>query len=245
MLLVFFLFPAHALAAPGDMDDDGLSDDMELVWHTDSMNPDTDNDGFLDGLEIKHGYSPHQGDGVRVYSHDFDKDGLSDWHEYWFKSNIGVQDTDNDGKSDLDEVMRGNSPVEEGKTFARKIVVNRSTQHMQYIVDGIIVKTFPVSTGNPNTETPEGVFEILDKIEKKDYIGPGYHMKDVMWSMLFRKGGYYLHSAYWHNDFGKRTHSHGCVNMTVADAKFIYPYIDTGVPLEVIGKTPTRFKVGT
>lgn len=246
-LSLFILFaPTILFAAANDIDDDGLADDMESVWHTDAQNPDTDGDGYLDGVEIKNGYSALAGKGTRVYAHDLDKDGLSDWHEYWFKSSVGTVDSDGDGKSDLDEVMRGNSPVEEGKTFARKIVVNRSTQHMQFLVDGIDIKTFPVSTGNPKTETPEGVFEILDKKEKKDYIGPGYHMKDVMWNMLFiKKGGYYLHSAYWHNDFGKRTHSHGCVNMTIADAKFLYPYIDVGVPVEIVGKTPKRFKVGT
>lgn len=246
ILLVSFLLPSHVFASDIDFDEDSLTNDMEVVWHTDPQNPDTDGDGYLDGIEIKNGYSALQGGGVRVYSHDLDKDGLSDWHEYWFKSNAGVADSDGDGKNDLDEVLHGNSPIEEGKIFDRKIVVNRSTQQMQYMVDGIDVKTFPVSTGNPKTETPEGVFEILDKKEKKDYIGPGYHMKDVMWNMQFiKKGGYYLHSAYWHNDFGKRTHSHGCINMTIADAKFIYPYVDVGVPVEVVGKTPSRFKVGT
>ncbi len=239
------LLPSYAFASDTDFDEDMLTNDMEAIWHTDPNNPDTDGDGFLDGIEIKYGYTALEGNGVRVYNHDLDKDGLSDWHEYWFKSSIGLTDTDNDGKNDLEEVLRGQSPVEEGKVFERKIVVNRSTQQMQYLVDGIDIKTFPISTGNPNTETPEGVFEILDKKEKKDYIGPGYHMKDVMWNMLFKKGGYYLHSAYWHNDFGKRTHSHGCVNMTIADAKFLYPYIDVGVSVAVIGKTPAKFKVGT
>lgn len=246
IIFSFTLFsPLLVLGAEDDVDDDGLTNDMEQVWHTDPNNADTDGDGFSDGVEIKNGFSPHIGQKTRVYSFDFDKDGLSDWHEYWFKSNIGETDSDGDGKTDLDEVLRGNSPIEEGKSFGRKIVVNRATQQMQYLVDGIDIKTFPVSTGNPKTETPEGVFEILDKKEKKDYIGPGYHMKDVMWNMLFKKGGFYLHSAYWHNDFGKRTHSHGCVNMTIPDAKFIYPYIDVGVPVEVVGKTPSRFKVGT
>lgn len=244
---VFALFCVPMPAqAETDTDGDGLMDDMEVVYYTDVQNPDTDGDGYSDGIEIKSGYSPLIGNGIRIYHHDKDKDGLSDWHEYWFKSDMGKSDSDADGKSDLDAVLRGVSPVDASKTFDRKILVDRSKQHMQYKVDGIDIKTFPVSTGNPKTETPEGVFEILDKKEKKDYIGPGYHMKDVMWNMLFiKKGGYYLHSAYWHNDFGKRTHSHGCINMTIADAKFIYPYVDVGVAVEVVGKTPKKFKVGT
>lgn len=41
-----------------DFDKDGLSDRMELNFHTDLKNPDTDNDGFWDGQEIESGYNP-------------------------------------------------------------------------------------------------------------------------------------------------------------------------------------------
>ncbi len=41
-----------------DYDQDGLSDRMELNFHTDLSNPDSDGDGFLDGMEIKNGYDP-------------------------------------------------------------------------------------------------------------------------------------------------------------------------------------------
>lgn len=41
-----------------DYDEDGLSDRMELNFHTDLTNPDTDGDGFLDGEEIENGYNP-------------------------------------------------------------------------------------------------------------------------------------------------------------------------------------------
>lgn len=41
-----------------DYDDDGLSDRMELNFHTDLTNPDSDNDGHMDGAEIDNGYDP-------------------------------------------------------------------------------------------------------------------------------------------------------------------------------------------
>lgn len=41
-----------------DYDNDGLSDRMELNFHTDLSNPDTDGDGHKDGGEIKYGYDP-------------------------------------------------------------------------------------------------------------------------------------------------------------------------------------------
>ncbi len=44
-----------------DHDGDGLSDRMELNFHTDLSNPDTDGDGHLDGDEIARGYDPNKG----------------------------------------------------------------------------------------------------------------------------------------------------------------------------------------
>ena len=45
-----------------DFDQDGLSDALEIFYGTDPANPDTDNDKFLDGEEVRRGYSP-KGDG--------------------------------------------------------------------------------------------------------------------------------------------------------------------------------------
>ena len=42
-----------------DIDNDELSDgDEVLIWKSDPLNPDTDGDGFLDGGEVRNGYSP-------------------------------------------------------------------------------------------------------------------------------------------------------------------------------------------
>lgn len=41
-----------------DADNDGLSDRMELNFHTNLINADTDGDGYIDGDEIKNGFDP-------------------------------------------------------------------------------------------------------------------------------------------------------------------------------------------
>ncbi|EKD43234.1 MAG: hypothetical protein ACD_72C00399G0001 [uncultured bacterium] len=42
-----------------DTDSDDLNDyDEVVIWKTDSLNPDTDGDGYKDGEEVKNGYSP-------------------------------------------------------------------------------------------------------------------------------------------------------------------------------------------
>lgn len=41
-----------------DMDNDKLTVAEEIIYHTDSTRPDTDNDGFLDGHEVENLYNP-------------------------------------------------------------------------------------------------------------------------------------------------------------------------------------------
>ncbi|MEK7606701.1 MAG: hypothetical protein AAB444_00675 [Patescibacteria group bacterium] len=59
-------FPALEGSAPDvdlaafqrDTDGDGLPDFTESFYDTDARNPDTDGDSYLDGEEVRHGYSP-------------------------------------------------------------------------------------------------------------------------------------------------------------------------------------------
>lgn len=251
-ILLFFViiifFPLVVSAEGLDMDNDGLTDQQEQKYYTDPNNPDTDKDGFPDGVEVEQGYSPLVGNKKRIYEVDYDKDGLSDWHEIWFHSDIGKTDTDGDGMDDFSEVMYGRDPIDASTTstkFYRGYEVNLTTQSLSYIVDKIKILTYPVSTGNPGTPTPPGQYSILRKVPVKRYVGTGYDLKNVKWNMEYKKGGYYIHAAYWHNDFGKRTHSHGCINMREKDVELLYRYTDIGVPVMVTGTTPKRYRVGT
>ena len=229
-----------------DSDNDGLSDDMEKYYYTDPNLADTDGDGYLDGEEIQADYSPHIGYGKRLHEFDYDKDGLNDWLERWFGSDLGKIDTDEDGISDFDEVMSGFSPVSLSTStrFSRKIVVDRTMQRLYYYVDNVKIINFPISTGIPSLETPRGEFKITAKIPKKRYIGLNYNLPNVWWNLEFLPM-YYIHAAYWHNNFGIRTESHGCVNLRYRDAELIYKHTDIGVPITVTGTTPSKYYIGT
>jgi GrpB-like predicted nucleotidyltransferase (UPF0157 family) len=241
--VVLSLIPLGVYAL--DTDNDGLTDEWEAFYYTDIHNPDTDGDGYMDGVEVERGFSPLTST-LRMHEHDLDGDGLNDWQERWFRTDLNNVDTDGDGYSDLTEVLYGYSPTQAGPTvrFDREILVDRTAQQLYFIVDGIRIKRYDVSTGNPGTETPAGTFDIFQKVDKKDYRGADYFVPDVWWNMHF-KPMYYIHAAYWHNDFGIRTHSHGCVNMRTEDAAELYQFVDEGMTVTVTGTTPGRYVVGT
>ncbi|MFH1286768.1 MAG: L,D-transpeptidase family protein [Candidatus Magasanikbacteria bacterium] len=241
-----FLGMLPANAADIDSDGDGLTDAEEVFYYTDAFNPDTDGDGFLDGLEVDYDYSPHAGPGIWMHENDYDGDGVNDWVERWFKTDLGHEDTDRDGISDVDEIMLGQSPISSatGTIFEKHIIVDLSKQRLYYYVDGIKLRNYPVSTGNPSTPTPPGEYNIIRMVEVARYVGDDYDLPNVKWNMMF-KPSYFLHGAYWHNDFGRKTHSHGCVNMRTPDAGELYKYVDLGTVVSVTGTTPSRYWVGT
>lgn len=230
-----------------DSDGDGLIDQQEIkMYYTDPQNADTDKDGFTDGAEIASGHSPHAPK-KKLHEHDYDGDKLNDLLELAFTTDMGKADTDDDGHPDYNEVMHGYSPLDPSPLakLTRRIDVNLSIQRLMYVVDDKKVKEFPVSTGNPHTPTPSGTYEITRLLPVARYVGADYDLPNVKWNMQFRKGGYFIHGAYWHNDFGKRTRSHGCVNMRTVDAGWLYEYMKPGVEVVITGTTPKRRIVGT
>ncbi len=85
-----------------------------------------------------------------------------------------------------------------------------------------------ISSGLPATPTVKGRFNIYVKYRSAPMSGPGYYLPNVPYIMYFYKG-YGLHGAYWHNNFGQPM-SHGCVNLKVADAKWLFEWTDPYVP---------------
>ncbi|MDX1378970.1 MAG: L,D-transpeptidase, partial [Anaerolineales bacterium] len=61
--------------------------------------------------------------------------------------------------------------------------------------------------------------------------GPGYYLPDVPYIMYFH-GSYGLHGTYWHNNFGTPM-SHGCVNLTIEDAGWLYNWASIGTLVNV------------
>jgi lipoprotein-anchoring transpeptidase ErfK/SrfK len=83
-----------------------------------------------------------------------------------------------------------------------------------------------VSTGVPGLPTPQGEYTIYRKVRSQVMSGSGYYLPNVEYVSYFYKG-YAIHGTYWHNNFGHPM-SHGCVNMTNGDARWIYEWAPRG-----------------
>jgi hypothetical protein len=118
-----------------------------------------------------------------------------------------------------------------GDTTGNWIEINLSAQSLCFHETSGATPCFAVSTGMPWTPTPTGDFHVWIKLPVTTMAGPGYYLPGIHWTMYFYNA-YSTHEAYWHNNFGQPM-SHGCVNMRIADAKYIYDRSEVGTLVRV------------
>ncbi len=134
----------------------------------------------------------------------------------------------------------------DGVDNGRWIEVNLFEQTLAVYDDNRMIYATLLSSGASNFWTRPGLFHIREKLEttpmsgafeadKSDY----YYLQDVPWTMYFDEARA-LHGAYWHTKFGYEQ-SHGCVNLSVGDAHWLYDWANVGDWVYVwdpSGKTP-------
>jgi lipoprotein-anchoring transpeptidase ErfK/SrfK len=108
------------------------------------------------------------------------------------------------------------------------LVVDRATSTLTLVEKGQPTLTTYASLGNSLKNTPTGRYATIGKYRYQDMSSASvpdashsYDMPNVPFAAHFRAGGYAIHGAYWHDDFG-RPHSDGCVNLTITDAAFVF-----------------------
>jgi hypothetical protein len=90
-----------------------------------------------------------------------------------------------------------------------------------------------VSTGDDEHPTQHGIFRVYWKVTETDMTSDmgaedQYMAESVPWSLFFWKGQA-LHGAYWHDSFGV-SRSHGCVNLSPKDARFVHEWSKPSMP---------------
>ncbi len=99
------------------------------------------------------------------------------------------------------------------------------------------IRTFTVATGMRGYETVKGEFAIWLRVRSQTMQGGSkadgsyYSIPNVEWVSYFYKD-YALHGAWWRKVFGYPA-SHGCVNMTNDDARWVYEWAPIGTKVIV------------
>lgn len=93
------------------------------------------------------------------------------------------------------------------------------------------VYAIKVSTGKRSTPTLTGLFAVKTKHRLTRMRGEDYDVPNVPYTMFY-DGGYAIHGAYWHNRFGTPV-SHGCTNLAVNHAKWLFNWADVGTAIVV------------
>ena len=132
----------------------------------------------------------------------------------------------------------------EGVTTGRWIDVDLAEQTLSVYDNSQLVFATVIATGLEPFWTKPGLFQIYQKKETEtmrnndptDY----YYLDNVPWTMYFDQARA-LHGAYWRTRFGY-PQSHGCVNLSVGDAHWLFNWAHEGDYVYVhdpSGLTPT------
>ena len=121
------------------------------------------------------------------------------------------------------------TPVDFPENGERWIRVDLSEQTVVAYDGEHPVRGFIISSGLPRSPTVTGTYRIRVKVPSQNMTGgdravPGdyYNLDNVQWVQYFFED-YSFHGTYRHNDFGAPK-SHGCLNMTISDAKWLFDW---------------------
>jgi hypothetical protein len=133
-----------------------------------------------------------------------------------------------------------------GVTGDRWIEVNLFEQTLAVYENRRLVFATLIASGIEPFWTRPGLFQVYQKLETTPMYGSfepdqsdAYYLEDVPWTMYFDEARA-LHGAYWRANLGF-PQSHGCVNLTVGDAHWLFDWADIGDWVYVwdpSGKTP-------
>lgn len=133
-----------------------------------------------------------------------------------------------------------------GDTSGQVIVIALSEQAMRVYQDGKLVSAFLVVTGMPGHASLPGSWWIEDKLTNTTFVSgkqPGqdgyYPPTPIAYALQYHSSGYFIHQSWWRSQYGPGKQfphldphgtlfanggSHGCVNMSTADVKWLYNF---------------------
>ena len=181
---------------------------------------------------------------VEVFNKDGERYDIPGYYRWWSNTEVRWRPTKFWPAYARIKVTVGDK-VRQFRIGARKVAVANDKTHMiKVYINNKLVRTVPTSMGKPGHETPNGFFYIGEKrrsmvMDSSTYGVPvtaaeGYKV-DVEYALRMTYSGIFLHAAPWSvGAQGKYNTSHGCLNVSTADAKWFFENWDAGDVIRVI-----------
>ncbi|WP_405583237.1 Ig-like domain-containing protein [Streptomyces sp. NBC_01190] len=125
-------------------------------------------------------------------------------------------------------------------------LVNAKTHTMKVTHNGAVIKTLPIDAGSPTWPSWDGTMAVIDKSAKVrmtscsvgiscDKGSPDYYDLTLPWDVHLTNSGTYIHYSTGDPYPGHSVGSHGCVHLSMADAKWYYNFVKQGDPVTITG----------
>ena len=158
--------------------------------------------------------------------------------DYWTPGTQVHVKADLFGK-DLGDGVYGQQDREADFTIGDDLRAEADDNTKQVVVkkNGEVIRTMPTSMGMPGHETPVGTYTIGDQydtlmMDSTTYglaLDAGGYQTDVSYATQMSYSGIYLHAAPWSVwAQGNTDTSHGCLNLSMEDAQWVYDTFKRG-----------------
>ncbi len=128
------------------------------------------------------------------------------------------------------------------------IMVSQPESALRVFKDGKLIKSFVVTLGRVELPVVPGVWPVLNRLSPTTFTSPYpkgspyyYDPTPIHYAINYHWGGYFVHDSWWRADYGTGTQfphtdatgnvsasdgSHGCVNMQLDQAAWVYNNTD-------------------
>jgi lipoprotein-anchoring transpeptidase ErfK/SrfK len=112
--------------------------------------------------------------------------------------------------------------------------------------NGAVVKTMPIDAGSQSWPSWDGTMAVIDKASKVHMTScsvhisctkgdPDYYDLTLPWDVHLTTSGTYIHYSDGDPQPGHSVGSHGCVHLSLTNAKWFYNYVKQGDPVTITG----------
>jgi len=152
-------------------------------------------------------------------------------------ADLGRQAAQNAGYTFASSIQLVGAPDWSPAIWERRVDVDLSAQELTAYEGDMPVYHAPVATGKDGFNTPTGTFAIYSKYPMESMSGSAggetWHVPSIPW-VQYIVGGVAFHGTYWHDRWGTGFRlSHGCVNLNIDDAQWLYEWADIGTEVDI------------